>query len=49
MKLIADPTTPPAVRARIALGVLEQGNASLKTEDLEARTALLEAAIKNEE
>ena len=49
LKLVGDATTPSAVRARIALGILEQGNGSLKTEDLETRIAAIEAAVKNEE
>jgi hypothetical protein len=41
-KLMADPTTPPSVRARTAQCILECANQSLEREDIEARIARLE-------
>ncbi len=45
-KQLADPATPPAVKARVALGLLEIANKSLMAEDLELRIAALEQANK---
>jgi hypothetical protein len=41
-KLMADPATPPSVRARTAQCILECANQSLELEDLEVRLARLE-------
>jgi hypothetical protein len=48
LKIMADPTTPSSVRARIALGLLEQANKSLLAEDLEVRLVAIELAIMNQ-
>ena len=41
-KLMADPATPPSIRARTAQCVLECANRSLELEDIEVRLARLE-------
>ena len=41
-KLMADPATPPSIRARTAQCILECANKSLELEDIEARIARLE-------
>ena len=48
LKLMADSTTPASVRARAALGLLEQANRSLLLEDLEMRIVALEQASMNQ-
>ncbi|MGD1098069.1 MAG: hypothetical protein ABSB35_39535 [Bryobacteraceae bacterium] len=47
-KIMADPATPASVRARIALGLLEQANKSLLAEDLEVRVVAIELAIMSQ-
>jgi hypothetical protein len=42
LKIVADPATPPAVRARTAHCILECANRSLQFEDIERRIASLE-------
>jgi DNA-binding MurR/RpiR family transcriptional regulator len=41
-KLMADPATPPSIRARTAQCILECANRSLELEDIEVRLARLE-------
>src|ERR1035441_5317043 len=41
-KLMADPATPPSIRARTAQCILECANKSLELEDMEMRIARLE-------
>jgi transposase-like protein len=48
LKQLADPSTPPGVKARVALGLLEITNKSLVSEDLELRIAALEQAGKSQ-
>lgn len=47
LRLMADPATPASVRARVALGLLEQANKSMLAEDLEVRLVAIEQAIKS--
>jgi hypothetical protein len=42
LRVIADPATPASTKARTALGMVEQANRSLETEDIEVRLARLE-------
>jgi hypothetical protein len=42
LKLMADPATPPSIRARTAQCILECANRSLELEDIEVRIARLE-------
>jgi hypothetical protein len=42
LKLMADPATPPSIRANTARCVLEAANRSLELEDIEVRIARLE-------
>jgi hypothetical protein len=48
-KLMADPATPPSVRARTAQCILECANKSLELEDMEVRLAALEAAATGQQ
>jgi len=41
-KLMADPATPPSIRARTAQCILEAASKSLELEDIEVRVARLE-------
>jgi hypothetical protein len=47
LKLMVDPTMPPAIRLRAAAYVLKHGLKSLEDDDLEARLVLLEGAEKS--
>ena len=46
LKLAADPKTPPSVRVRVTLGLLEHANKTLLLEALAMRIAALESAMK---
>jgi hypothetical protein len=46
LKVMADPATPPGVRARTAQCVLECANKSLETEDIEQRITALEESAR---
>ena len=48
LKLMADPATPASVRARVALGLLEQANHSLVSEDQEVRIVALEQTMNQQ-
>jgi hypothetical protein len=47
LTLMANPATPASVRARVALGLLEQANKSLVSEDQEVRLVAVEKVIRN--
>jgi Helix-turn-helix domain len=48
LKLAADPTTPPGVKARVALGLLEHSNKTLLVEELAIRVEAMELAMRKQ-
>jgi Arc/MetJ family transcription regulator len=46
LKLMVDPATPPAVKARVADSVLDHAAKAIELEDIEARVAKLEQAAE---
>ena len=48
LKLAADPATPPSVRVRATLALLEHANRTLLVEDLAVRIAGIESALKKQ-